>query len=91
MAYAECCLEHDIQQKQEYGKSRILVGYEGVNDMGGLVCVALVAFLESRLMQCTVDDGVFGIYDGGLGVILHFLLDAIGLLVGYVEYVLDIR
>ena len=32
--------------------------------MGSLISVALVAFLESCLMQCTVDDAVFGIHNG---------------------------
>ena len=76
-------MEHDVEKKQENGEARIPVGYKSVDHVGGMISVALVAHLESRLVECTMDNAVLCIHDGCLGILLHFLLYALGFLVAY--------
>ena len=90
LADEECGGEHDQQQKEEDGKSDILVGEEVVDDVGCLIGILLRACLVACLLEGAVDKTVLRIHDSRLAVLARLLLDAGGGVVAMGEDLLGV-
>lgn len=82
--------EHDGKNQDKDREADETVGKDPVKHMGYLISILLVAFLVFSFFQGTVDESVFGIHDGGLGVDLRLFHHTLGSLVAMFEDLIGI-
>ena len=65
----ECGVEHKVKEDHENGESRPFVGHHGVYPVGEAAFCPVRLFTGICLGESPLDEGVFGIHDGGFGII----------------------
>ena len=71
-ARSECDVEHHEDDEEEDGEADIPVCDDMVDEMRHLVSVFLRPYAVFRLLQRAVDEAVFRVHDGSLGVAFQF-------------------